>query len=200
MSPNSSPEPRTPNPEPEPTNLNSNHEPRTTNHELRNPNRQSLPAVHAEPRSYVALASLYQFTNLPRGRAAVVDDEVGVRRRHARVVRLSHPSIPPCRRARRPTMGCRRGPRRGRDPGSEKCSPALAESSGCVRLRKASDSRAVARNAIGVAGGDNEVGRHDDFARAVQPAVVVTELHLCCRYVDDLPVNRSPPSRSQSIR
>ena len=56
--------------------------------------------------------------------------------------------------------------------------PALADSSGCVRLRNASDSRAVARSDVGFAGGDAEVGSDDDLARAVQPAVVVAELHL----------------------
>ncbi len=68
--------------------------------------------------------------------------------------------------------------------------PALADSSGWVRLRKASDWRAMARRLIRHAVGDAKVGSDHDLARAVQPAVVVAELHVRNRDVDDTPVER----------
>ena len=64
--------------------------------------------------------------------------------------------------------------------------PALDDSSGCVRLRNASDSRAIARSAAGSPVPDAKVRRHDDLARAVQPAEVVSELHLGNRHVDEV--------------
>ncbi len=70
--------------------------------------------------------------------------------------------------------------------------PALADSSGCVRLRNASDSRAIARSASGSPVRDAEVGGEHDLARAVQPAVVVAELHLVRRHVRDLAADASP--------
>ena len=64
-----------------------------------------------------------------------------------------------------------------------KIQPALGTSSGCVRLRNASDSRAVARSSSGLAGGDVEDRRQRHFPAALQAARVVAEAHLVDREI-----------------
>jgi hypothetical protein len=73
--------------------------------------------------------------------------------------------------------GCPSGPDRPRDPGSEDA----AGTRRFERLRRLpvrSDSRATARSAAGSPASDPEISRQDQFARALQPALVVTELHV----------------------
>ena len=69
-----------------------------------------------------------------------------------------------------------------------KMHPALAASSGWVRLRNASDSRATARSAAGRRLAGTEVRRDDDLAGAMQPAVVIAELHVSNVRLENLAV------------
>ena len=71
--------------------------------------------------------------------------------------------------------------------------PALGVSSGCVRLRNASDSRAAARSAAGSPGDDAEHRRQQDLAGLLQAAAIVAERHRRRRHVD-----ASTPSRVAS--
>ena len=90
---------------------------------------------------------------------AVVDDEVAVRGRHDGAAARARPSARRDRRARRPTAECRRAPVAPGDRGSGRCSRRSATPSGCVRLRYASDARAMARSASGSPRADDELRR-----------------------------------------
>ena len=74
------------------------------------------------------------------------------------------------------------GTRSRAESGFMKMQPALGDSSGCVRLRKASDSRATDRRtpARRRAVTRNADPQHD-FTGPLQPAVVVAELHAIGR-------------------
>ena len=74
--------------------------------------------------------------------------------------RCDGPSARRDRPARRPTAECRPARDRAPGPDSGTCSPALGSASGCVRLRYASDARAIARSASGVAGRDARNSAH----------------------------------------
>ena len=77
--------------------------------------------------------------------------------------------------------------------------PALGVSSGCVRLRNASDSRAIARSAAGSPGVTRNDRRQQHLAGRLQAAAIVAERHRRRRHVGDRAVaRREPHARSTS--
>ena len=94
--------------------------------------------------------------------------------------RSDGPSGPRDRPARRPTPARPPAPRSRARIRILKTQPALGSASGCVRLRCASDARAVARSASGSPRADRELRPHHDSRRvSLQPARVVGKAHLC---------------------
>ena len=143
----------------------------------------------------VVAAQVDERADVGRGRAAVVHDEVRVRGRDARAADRA-PLQPGAVDQR---AGRRRDARRARastaGSGFWKMQPALGVSSGCVRLRCASERAGGLAQRRGV--GARLAARSSADSRtspvSLQAAAVVRELHLGRRHVRD--ARRRRPSR-----